>query len=111
MKLFKIAALSSAAFSLALVSACTPTSLDAKIQASLPKICQDASVLYAAYEAASPTINEKTNVKVDAAYDALFASDGTSGICQSPSSATAATILVDAARAYASFTLALKNAK
>lgn len=105
MKAIRFAALSCAALSFVALGGCTQGSLDAQIGQSLPVICQDGSVLFAAFTAASATMKPATVAKVNAAFNAL------SGICADPAKATPATLLVEAATAYANFTLAVKKAK
>lgn len=107
MKALKTAVLCGAAFSvLALpLAGCQTATLDTKIQQSLPVICQDGSVLFATFTAASTTMSPDMVRKVDAAYNALAT------VCTNPAQATAATVLVEAATAYADFALAVKKAK
>ncbi|MGN7803142.1 cell wall anchor protein [Ensifer sp. 22521] len=97
---------SAAAF---VLSACTTTtgSIDTAIKNSLPKTCALLETAHAAFIAASASGNIKasTIAKEKAAYD------GVRVICADPSSVTAANALVVAATAYATISLALKEAQ
>ncbi|MGT2444460.1 cell wall anchor protein [Ensifer adhaerens] len=96
---------SAAAFAL---SACTTTgSIDTAIKNSLPKTCALLETAHAAFVAASASGNIKasTIAKEAAAYN------GVRVICADPSSVTAANALVVAATAYATISLALKEAR
>lgn len=90
------------------LSACTTTgSIDAAIQKNLPATCNLIQTGHAAFIAASASGNIKpaTIRKEQAAYD------GAMVICSDPKSVTAANALVLAATAYATISLALKEAK
>ncbi|MBD9640727.1 cell wall anchor protein [Ensifer sp. ENS07] len=91
------------------LSACTTTtgSIDAAIKTNLPKTCALLETAHAAFIAASTSGNIKasTITKEKAAYD------GVRVICADPSSVTAANALVVAATAYATISLALKEAQ
>lgn len=97
---------SAAAF---VLSACTTTtgSIDTAIKNSLPKTCALLETAHAAFIAASVSGNIKasTVAKEKAAYD------GVRVICADPGSVTAANALVVAATAYATISLALKEAQ
>lgn len=96
---------SAAAF---VLSACTTTgSIDTTIKNSLPKTCALLETAHAAFIAASVSGNIKasTIAKERAAYD------GVRVICADPSNVTAANALVVAATAYATVSLALKEAR
>ncbi len=95
---------SAAAF---VLSACTTTgSIDTTIN-NLPKTCALLETAHAAFIAASVSGNIKpsTIAKEKAAYD------GVRVICTDPGSVTAANALVVAATAYATVSLALKEAR
>lgn len=90
------------------LSACTTTgSIDTTIKNSLPKTCALLETAHAAFIAASASgsIKASTIAKEKAAYD------GVRVICADPSSITAANALVVAATAYATVSLALKEAR
>lgn len=97
---------SAAAF---VLSACTTTtgSIDTAIKNSLPKTCALLETAHAAFIAASASGNIKasTIAKEKAAYD------GVRVICADRGSVTAANALVVAATAYATISLALKEAQ
>lgn len=96
---------SAAAF---VLSACTTTgSIDAAIKNSLPKTCALLETAHAAFIAASVSGNIKasTIAKEKAAYDGVHV------ICADPGSVTAVNALVVAATAYATVSLALKEAR
>ncbi|MGN7734356.1 cell wall anchor protein [Ensifer sp. 22564] len=97
---------SAAAF---VLSACTTTtgSIDTTIKNSLPKTCALLETAHAAFIAASVSGNIKasTVAKEKAAYD------GVRVICADPGSVTAANALVVVATAYATISLALKEAQ
>ncbi|MBD9509982.1 cell wall anchor protein [Ensifer sp. ENS10] len=96
---------SAAAF---VLSACTTTgSIDTTIKNNLPKTCALLETAHAAFIAASVSGNIKpsTIAKEKAAYD------GVRVICTDPGSVTAANALVVAATAYATVSLALKEAR
>jgi len=96
---------SAAAF---VLSACTTTgSIDTAIKTSLPKTCALLETAHAAFIAASASGNIKaaTIAKEKAAYD------GVRVICADPGNVTAANALVVAATAYATISLALKEAQ
>ncbi|MDX3929085.1 MAG: cell wall anchor protein [Shinella sp.] len=89
------------------LSACTTTSIDTAIQNNLPKTCALIQTAHAAFVAASASGNIKpaTIRKEAAAYDGALV------ICANPESVTAANALVLAATAYATVSLALKEAR
>ncbi|WP_063891453.1 hypothetical protein [Sinorhizobium sp. GL28] len=90
------------------MSACTTTgSIDTTIKNNLPKTCALLETAHTAFLAASASGNIKTStiVKEKAAYD------GVRVICADPGSVTAANALVLAATAYATVSLALKEAR
>lgn len=90
------------------LSACTTTgSIDTTIKNNLPKTCALLETAHAAFIAASVSGNIKasTIAKEKAAYD------GVRVICADPGSVTAANALVVAATAYATVSLALKEAR
>ncbi|KQY31813.1 hypothetical protein [Rhizobium sp. Root483D2] len=89
------------------LSACTTTSIDTAIQKNLPQICSAASTAHSAFIVVAVTGNLKpvTIAKEAAAWSALKT------ICDAPESATAASVLVRAAEAYAAITVALREAK
>lgn len=89
------------------LSSCTTTGLDNTIQANLPKTCALLDTAHAAFVAASASGNipARTVAKELAAYE------GVAVICANPSSVTAANALVVVATAYATVSLALKEAK
>jgi len=97
---------SAAAFAL---SACTTTtgSIDTTIKNNLPKTCALLETAHAAFIAASASGNIKasTVAKEKAAYDGVWV------ICADPSNVTATNALVVAATAYATVSLALKEAR
>lgn len=100
-----IAVLCAAAVAL---SACTTTgSIDTAIQKNLPATCNLIQTGHAAFVAASASGNIKasTIAKEKAAYD------GAMVVCADPKNVTAASALVLAATAYATISLALKEAK
>ncbi|WP_322882847.1 MULTISPECIES: cell wall anchor protein [Sinorhizobium] len=90
------------------LASCTMTgSIDSAIKNSLPKTCALLETAHAAFIAASASgnIKAKTLAKEKAAYD------GVRVICADPGSVTAANALVVAATAYATVSLALREAK
>ncbi|MCY1219175.1 hypothetical protein D9M68_444100 [compost metagenome] len=96
---------SAAAF---VLSACTTTgSIDTTIKDNLPRTCALLETAHTAFIAASASGNIKASsiAKEKAAYD------GVRVICADPSSVTAANALVVAATAYATVSLALKEAR
>ncbi|WP_037437175.1 hypothetical protein [Sinorhizobium fredii] len=97
---------SAAALSLASCST-TTGSIDTAIKASLPKTCALLETAHTAFVAASASgnIKARTIAKEKAAYD------GVRVICADPGSVTAANALVVAATAYATVSLALREAK
>lgn len=101
----RIAILAVAAVAL---SACTTTSsIDTAIKNSLPKTCELLQTAHAAFVAASVSgdIKESTVRREAAAYA------GVETICANPDQVTAASALVLAAQAYATVSLALKEAR
>ncbi|RVH49323.1 cell wall anchor protein [Sinorhizobium meliloti] len=92
---------------LSLASCTTTGSIDTAIKNSLPKTCALLETAHAAFIAASASGNIKpsTVAKEKAAYD------GVRVICADPGSVTAANALVVAATAYATVSLALKEAR
>ncbi|MEY9782260.1 cell wall anchor protein [Sinorhizobium fredii] len=92
---------------LSLASCTTTGSIDTAIKASLPKTCALLETAHAAFVAASASgnIKPRTIAKEKAAYD------GVRVICADPGSVTAANALVVAATAYATVSLALREAK
>lgn len=99
-------AILSAAAALTL-SSCTTTGLDNTIQSSLPKACQLLDVAHAAFTAASAS----GNIPARTVARELAAYEGVAVICADPSSVTAANALVVVATAYATVSLALKEAR
>ncbi|PDT47435.1 cell wall anchor protein [Sinorhizobium fredii] len=90
------------------LSGCQTTgSIDTAIKNSLPKTCALLDTAHAAFVAASASgnIKPRTIAKEKAAYD------GVRVICADPGSVTAANSLVVAATAYATVSLALREAK
>ncbi|QRY69165.1 cell wall anchor protein [Ensifer sp. PDNC004] len=90
------------------LSACTTTgSIDTAIKNSLPKTCALLETAHAAFVAASASGNIKasTIAKEAAAYN------GVRVICADPGSVTAANALVVVATAYATVSLALREAQ
>ncbi|WP_342242629.1 cell wall anchor protein [Ensifer sp. OTU672] len=91
------------------LSACTTTtgSIDTAIKNNLPKTCALLDTAHAAFIAASASGNIKasTIAREKAAYD------GVRVICADPGSVTAANALVVVATAYATVSLALKEAQ
>ena len=87
--------------------ACSTTSIDTAIQRNLPAICSAAGTAHAAFVAVSVSgaIKPKTIAKEAAAWSALET------LCIAPQGATAASVLVKAADAYATITVALREAK
>lgn len=102
----RIAILCAAAISLA---SCTTTggSVDDAIKANLPRTCNLLQTAHAAFVAASASgsIKEATIRKEAAAYE------GAMVVCADPANVTAANALVLAAQAYATVSLALKEAR
>ncbi|MFQ6186367.1 cell wall anchor protein [Sinorhizobium meliloti] len=92
---------------LSLASCTTTGSIDTAIKNSLPKTCALLETAHAAFIAASASGNIKPSTlgKEKAAYD------GVRVICADPGSVTAANALVVAATAYATVSLALKEAR
>lgn len=88
------------------LAGCQTTSIDSAIQKNLPQICSAATTAHAAFIAASAagTISDRTIRKEAAAWSAL------QPICANPRGQTSASILVAAASAYASITIALREA-
>ncbi|MDX0438877.1 cell wall anchor protein [Sinorhizobium medicae] len=100
--------IASAASACLMLASCTATgSLDTAIKNSLPKTCALLETAHAAFIAASASgnIKAKTLAKEKAAYD------GVRVICADPGGVTAANALVVAATAYATVSLALREAK
>ncbi|MDX0802498.1 cell wall anchor protein [Sinorhizobium medicae] len=100
--------IASAASACLMLASCTTTgSLDTAIKNSLPKTCALLETAHAAFIAASASgnIKAKTLTKEKAAYD------GVRVICADPGGVTAANALVVAATAYATVSLALREAK
>ena len=90
------------------LSACTTTgSIDTAIKANLPRTCSLIQTAHAAFVAASVAggIKPSTIRKEDAAYA------GAMVVCADPENVTAANALVLAATAYATISLALKEAR
>ncbi len=90
------------------LSACTTTgSIDTAIKNSLPKTCALLETAHAAFVAASVSGNIKasTIAKEAAAYN------GVRVVCADPGSVTAANALVVVATAYATISLALREAQ
>lgn len=104
MKLNHVAVI--AACSIALAS-CQTTSIDTAIKNNLPRTCNLIQTAHAAFVAASAagSIKASTIRKESAAYEAVAV------ICADPSSVNASNALVVAATAYATISLALKEAK
>lgn len=98
-------ALISVSTALALAS-CQTTNLDDTIARNLPKTCQLIQVAHAAFVAASASgdIPARTVAKELAAYE------GVAVICADPTNVTAANALVVVATAYATISLAMKEA-
>lgn len=96
-----------AAAALPLASCTTTGSIDTAIKTSLPKTCALLETAHAAFVAASASGNIKasTVAKEAAAYN------GVRVICADPGSVTAANALVVVATAYATISLALKEAR
>lgn len=94
-------------FVLLLVSGCTTTSVDAQIERSLPKICQNASLLYAAYSVAvlQGRVSQKTQYRVDTAYASL------QPLCDNPKGQNTVTVLSQALILFATMTTAMKDVK
>ncbi|WJR67224.1 cell wall anchor protein [Neorhizobium sp. CSC1952] len=90
------------------LSACTTTgSIDTAIKNNLPKTCALIQTAHAAFVAASASGNIKApTIRREAA-----AYEGVQVICDDPESVTAANALVVAATAYATVSLALKEAR
>ncbi|CAM5577819.1 hypothetical protein MAUB1S_09724 [Mycolicibacterium aubagnense] len=88
------------------LAGCQTTSIDNAIQKNLPQVCSAATTAHAAFIAASAagTISERTVRKESAAWSAL------QSICANPAGQTTSTILVAAAAAYATITIALREA-
>ncbi|MFU0502979.1 cell wall anchor protein [Pseudaminobacter sp. NGMCC 1.201702] len=88
------------------LAGCQTTSIDVAIQKNLPQVCSAAGTAHVAFIAASAagTISDRTIRKEAAAWAAL------EPICANPSGQTTATILVAAASAYATITIALREA-
>jgi hypothetical protein len=100
--------IASAASACLMLASCTTTgSIDTAIKTGLPKTCALLETAHAAFIAASASgnIKAKTIAKEKAAYD------GVRVICADPGSVTAANALVVAATAYATVSLALREAK
>jgi len=95
------------AAALSLASCTTTGSIDTAIKNSLPKTCVLLETAHAAFIAASASgnIKAKTIAKEAAAYN------GVRVICADPGSVTAANALVVVATAYATVSLALKEAQ
>lgn len=90
------------------LAGCTTTgSIDTAIQANLPRTCQLIDTAHAVFVAASAAggIKASTIRKEQAAYD------GVAVICADPRNVTAANALVLAATAYATISIALKEAR
>lgn len=90
------------------LSACQTTAdIDTAIQKNLPQICSAAATGHSAFIIVASTGNIKpaTVRKEAAAWAALDT------VCKDPSRVTAATALVIAAEAYATITIALREAK
>lgn len=101
----RLAILAAAAIGL---SACTTTgSIDTAIKTNLPRTCSLIQTAHAAFVAASVSgsIKASTIRKEQAAYD------GAMVICADPANVNAANALVLAATAYATISLALKEAR
>lgn len=96
-----------AAAALSLASCQTTSSIDAAIQRNLPQVCSAAATAHSAFVIVASTgnIKPRTVTREAAAWAAL------ESVCKDPASVTAATALVKAAEAYASITLALREAK
>lgn len=88
------------------LAACQTSSIDDAIARNLPKTCQLIQVAHSAFVAASASrdIPARTVAKELAAYE------GVAVICDDPSSVTTANALVVAATAYATISLAMKEA-
>lgn len=96
-----------AAAALSLASCTTTGSIDTAIKANLPRTCGLIETTHAVFLAASVSGNIKTSTirKEQAAYD------GAALICADPQNVNAANALVLAATAYATISLALKEAR
>jgi hypothetical protein len=97
-----------AASSLALAGCTTTTgSIDTAVQQNLPAICKAATSAHLAFTivAASGNLSERTVRQERIAYDVL------APLCVDPSNATSASILVAAAGAYSTITIALREAE
>ena len=96
-----------AAAALSLASCQTTLSIDTAIQRNLPQVCSAAATAHSAFVIVASTgnIKPRTVTREAAAWAAL------ESVCKDPASVTAATALVKAAEAYASITLALREAK
>jgi len=88
------------------LAGCQTTSIDTAIQKNLPQVCSAATSAHAAFVvvAAGGSISDRTIRKEAAAWSAL------QPICANPSGQTTSTILVAAAAAYATITVALREA-
>lgn len=88
------------------LSGCT-TTLDTTIQQNLPKICSVAATAHSAFIIVASTgdVKPSTVAKEAAAFDALQI------VCENPEGVTASNALVIAAQAYATITLALREAR
>lgn len=89
------------------LSACTTTSIDTAIEKNLPQICSAAGTAHSAFVVVAVTGNLKprTVAREAAAWQAIET------VCASPGDATAASVLVRVAEAYAAITVALREAE
>lgn len=96
-----------AAAGLLLAGCTTTTKIDTAIQKNLPAVCQAASTAHVAFVAVAATakVSDRTIRREQLAYDALVP------LCANPSSATTADVLVAAVNAYATITVALREAE
>lgn len=96
-----------AAAGLSLAGCSTTSQIDTAIQKNLPAVCQGASTAHIAFVAVAATgrVSERTMRREQAAYDAL------APLCVDPSKATTAAVLVAAVNAYATITVALREAE
>ena len=88
------------------LGACQTTALDDTIQRTLPDICRGADAAYASFSiyAVSGQVSDRTTNRVNLAYGEL------QRVCSDPASQNTATVLVAAAQAYATITIALDEA-
>lgn len=88
------------------LAGCQTASIDEAIQRNLPQICSAATTAHDAFTAVAITgaVSASTVRREEAAWNAL------QPLCTNPAGATSASVLVAAAAAYATITVALRDA-